>query len=104
MHDDIFVILSDFVKHTPLPLIVLFFILVTAMALTVFKTWIDERKRAEEYKFEHPRMPHLCSFPLCGKTLEGVPKNERVYGNHSDLPYCSKMGVKRDWEENNHKV
>jgi hypothetical protein len=34
--------------------------------------------------------------------LEGVGKEERVFGNHSDLPYCSKMCVKRDWKENNH--
>ncbi|KAJ1488886.1 hypothetical protein T484DRAFT_3575410 [Baffinella frigidus] len=102
MHDDLFVIIEELVLGTPRPVLAGFFVILASLILTWIKQGADERERLRRHKVEHAVLPEVCTFPLCGASLEGVGKEERVFGSHSDLPYCSKMCVKRDWKENNH--
>ena len=47
-------------------------------------------------------MPLICTYPMCGKSLELIPAAARVQSKHCELEYCSPRCFKRDWRENNH--
>jgi hypothetical protein len=47
-------------------------------------------------------LPLICTYPMCGKSLELIPAAARVQSKHCELEYCSPRCFKRDWRENNH--
>jgi len=98
--DDLFAMTHEVLRSIPTGVSGALGVLLVSVLLAWLKWTAEEGQRAATR--QRSDLPPICTYPLCGKSLELVPAAERVQSKHCELEYCSSRCFKRDWRENNH--
>ncbi|EKX31782.1 hypothetical protein GUITHDRAFT_122026 [Guillardia theta CCMP2712] len=103
MYDDAFVVFGNILEFFPPIVLWVLGLISMSFVLTWIKWKSDVSELQKDSEFQNQSLDLICTFPKCGKTLKGDEISERIPSKIvSDMFYCSKTCMKRDWKENNH--
>jgi len=103
MYDDAFVVFGNILEFFPPIVLWVMGLIFMSFVLTWMKWKSDVSDLQKDEAYENQHLDIICTFPKCGKSLEGVEINERIPSKIlPEVFYCSKTCMKRDWKENNH--